>query len=249
MVRAVIVDDESYARDGLKLAIQKFCPEIEIVGLCKTPDEGIACIKSHKPDLLFLDVEMPHKSGFNLLEELGDFDFEVIFFTAYNRYAIKAIKFSALDYLLKPLDVDELQKAVNKAAERIRNKPSRSNYSSLLKNIKYPSHKIEKLAIPTLEGIMFEAVNDIVYCEADRNYTSLIMIDNRKIIVSKQLKDFDSMLSDCGFFRIHHAYLINLKYVKKYIKGEGGYVVLEGNHHLDVSKRKKEGFLQMLGDK
>lgn len=249
MIRAVIVDDESYARDGLKLAIQKFCPEIEIVGLCKTPDEGITCIKSHKPDLLFLDVEMPFKSGFNLLEELGDFDFEVIFVTAYNRYAIKAIKFSALDYLLKPLDIDELQKAVSKAAERIRNKPSRSNYSSLLKNIKYPSHNIEKLAIPTLEGIIFEAVNDIVYCEADRNYTSLIMIDDRKIIVSKHLKDFESMLSECGFFRIHHAYLINLKYVKKYIKGEGGYVILDGNHHLDVSKRKKESFLQMLGDK
>lgn len=249
MIRSIIIDDELKAREGLQLTLQKFCPRIEVVASCATPAEGKNSILAFKPDLVFLDVQMPHQSGFNLLEELDHFDFEVIFVTAHDRYAIKAIKFSALDYLLKPLDIDELQKAVNKAAERIGNKSSRNNYSSLLKNIKYPSHNIEKLAIPTLEGIMFEAVNDIVYCEADRNYTSLIMIDNRKIIVSKHLKDFENMLSDCGFFRIHHAYLINLKYVKKYIKGEGGYVILEGNHHLDVSKRKKEGFLQMLDNR
>lgn len=247
MIRSIIVDDEAKARDGLKLVLQKFCPEIEILALCPTPDEGLRCIHSLQPDLVFLDVQMPHKSGFNLLEELGEFNFEVIFVTAFDRYAIKAIKFSALDYLLKPIDIDELQNAVNKAGERIRHKNSRNNYVSLLKNIKYPSQKIDKLAIPTFDGILFEPVDDIIYCEADRNYTTLMMTGNRKIVVSKNLKDFENMLSDSGFFRIHHTYLINMKHVKKYRKGDGGSVVLEGNHHLDVSRRKKETFLQMLG--
>ena len=181
-----------------------------------------------------------------MLEEIGDFDFEVIFVTAYDSYAIKAIKFSALDYLLKPVDIDELQRAVQKAEERIEQKNSRHNYDSLLKNIKNYSKKIDKLAIPTFEGILFESIKNIIYCEADRNYTNLMMLDNRKIVVSKNLKDFEIMLSDSGFFRIHHAYLINMKHVKKYIKGEGGYVILENNHHIDVSRRKKEAFLQLL---
>ena len=246
MIRSIIIDDEADGRDGLKLALSKFCPQIEIMALCSSPDEGISCIKSHKPDLVFLDVQMPHKSGFNMLEEIGDFDFEVIFVTAYDSYAIKAIKFSALDYLLKPVDIDELQRAVQKAEERIEQKNSRHNYDSLLKNIKNYSKKIDKLAIPTFEGILFESIKNIIYCEADRNYTNLMMLDNRKIVVSKNLKDFEIMLSDSGFFRIHHAYLINMKHVKKYIKGEGGYVILENNHHIDVSRRKKEAFLQLL---
>lgn len=246
MVRSIIIDDEASAREGLKLVLEKFCPDIEILASCSTPDDGLKSILSLKPDLVFLDVQMPHKSGFNLLEELGEFHFEVIFVTAFDRYAIKAIKFSALDYLLKPIDIDDLQKAVQKAKERIEQNSSRNSYVSLLKNIKHPSQAIEKLAIPSFDGVLFEPVDNIIYCEADRNYTSLTMKDNRKIIVSKTLKDFENMLSDSGFFRIHHAYLINMKHVKKYIKGDGGYVILEGDHHLDVSKRKKDAFMQML---
>ena len=181
-----------------------------------------------------------------MLEELGEFNFEVIFVTAFDRYAIKAIKFSALDYLLKPVDIDDLQKAIQKAEARIKQKGTSQYYTSLLKNVKYSSNKIEKLAIPTLEGIIFESVNDIIYCAADGNYTMLMMKGKRKLLVSKSLKDFEMMLSDNGFFRIHHTYLINMKYIRQYIKGDGGYVILEEGHHVDVSRRKKEAFIQLL---
>lgn len=246
MINAIIIDDEFDGREALKLSIERFCPEINILELCTNADEGIKSILSKQPNLVFLDVQMPHKSGFNMLEELGEFNFEVIFVTAHDKYAIKAIKFSALDYLLKPVDIDDLQKAILKATTRIEQKDSNHHYASLLKNIHYSNQKIDKIAIPTLEGILFESTNDIIYCEADGNYTTLMMKAGHKIVVSKSLKDFDNMLSESGFFRVHHTYLINLKHIKKYIKGEGGYVILEGDHHVDVSKRKKEAFLQAL---
>ncbi len=246
MIRSIIIDDEADAREGLKMAIERFCPEVEIISICTSPMEGIEYIQKLQPDMVFLDIQMPHMSGFNLLEKLGDFNFEVIFVTAHDQYAIKAIRFSALDYLLKPVDIDELQKAIGKAGERIKQKDSKNQYASLLKNMGSPHHPLEKLAIPTMEGILLEPINEIIYCEADRNYTNLNMTGGRKIVVSKNLKDFENMLADSGFFRIHHAHLINLKHVKKYIKGEGGYVLLEDNHHLDVSRRKKDAFLNIL---
>ena len=246
MIRAIIIDDEADGREALKLTIQRYIPKIQILDLCSYADEGIISIRKHSPDLVFLDVQMPYKSGFNMLEELGEFNFEVIFVTAFDRYAIKAIKFSALDYLLKPVDIDDLQKAIQKAEARIKQKGTSQYYTSLLKNVKYSSNKIEKLAIPTLEGIIFESVNDIIYCAADGNYTMLMMKGKRKLLVSKSLKDFEMMLSDNGFFRIHHTYLINMKYIRQYIKGDGGYVILEEGHHVDVSRRKKEAFIQLL---
>jgi two-component system, LytTR family, response regulator len=246
MIKTIIIDDEADGRETLLLLIREYCPEIEISALCSTADEGNGMIHKHQPDLVFLDIQMPHKSGFNLLEELGGFDFEVIFVTAHDRYAIKAIKFSALDYLLKPVDVDELQKAVRKAKERIGQKGLRNNYESLLKNMKHPAGRLEKLAIPAFDGIIFEKVDDIIYCKADGNYTNLIFTGKRNLLVSKNLKDFDGLLSECGFFRVHHASLINMKHIKKYVKGEGGYVILEEGHHVDVSRRKKEQFLGLL---
>lgn len=246
MIRSIIIDDEPDGREALQIAIQNYCPEIEILTLCATPEEGIQAIRSQKPDLVFLDIQMPHKSGFNLLEELGEFDFEVIFVTAFDRYAVKAIKFSALDYLLKPVDVDELQKAVKKATMRISRKGFKVNYESLLKNMKNSSGRIEKLAIPDAEGIVFEKVADIIFCEADGNYTKIYLAGRRQLLVSKNLKEFENMLGDNGFFRIHHAHLINLQHIRKYVKGEGGYVILEEGHNLDVSRRKKESFLQRL---
>lgn len=246
MINAIIIDDEYDGREALRLSLERYCPEVNILELCENADEGIRSIRSNKPELVFLDVQMPHKSGFNMLEELGKFDFEVIFVTAFDKYAIKAIKFSALDYLLKPVDIDDLQKAILKARGRIGQKDSNHHYTSLLKNVQFSHKQIDKIAIPTLEGILFESINDIIYCKADGNYTTLIMMNGSSIVVSKSLKDFDNMLSESGFFRVHHTYLINLKYIKKYIKGDGGYVLLEGDHHVDVSKRKKDAFLQAL---
>ena len=246
MIKAIIIDDEQDGREALKLSLERYCPDIAILDLCENADEGFRSIQTNKPQLVFLDVQMPHKSGFNLLEELGAFDFEVIFVTAHDKYAIKAIKFSALDYLLKPVDIDDLQKAIQKAKARLDQKGSHHHYTSLLKNVGFTQNQLDKIAIPTMEGILFESTNDIIYCKADGNYTKMVMINGKTIVVSKSLKDFDSMLSDSGFFRVHHTYLINQKHIKKYIKGDGGYVIMEGDHHVDVSKRKKDAFLQAL---
>lgn len=246
MIRSIIIDDEADAREALKLTIEKYCPGVEILSSCSSPEEGLKTIQNYQPDLVFLDVQMPNQSGFDLLEQIADMNFAVIFVTAYNHYAIKAIKFSALDYLLKPVDPDDLVSAVQRV-EKWQNMSNQTyRYKSLLRNIQHESRNIERLAIPTHDGMVFFETANIICCRADGNYTALYLTGNNHMLVSKPLTDFDQMLSDSGFFRIHHSALINMKHIQKYVKGDGGYVVLSENHHVDVSRRKKEAFLQQL---
>jgi two-component system LytT family response regulator len=185
-------------------------------------------------------------SGFDLLQQLSPLTFEVIFVTAHDQYAIKAIRFSALDYLLKPVDVDDLMHAVKKVQERLQHKNSAFQYQSVLNNIQFRSGKIEKLAVPSFEGIDFFNTDDIIYCQADGNYTTLFLKNKQSKLISRNLKDFESLLVESGFCRVHHSSLINMKHIQKYVKGEGGYVILTDNHHVDISRRKKEEFLNML---
>lgn len=245
-IKTLIIDDEADARESLRMALEKYCPDVELLMSCTTAEEGIQSIRELQPHLVFLDVQMPHLSGFDLLAEIGEIDFAVIFVTAYNHYAIKAIKFSALDYLLKPVDHDDLVSAVRKAKTRRREQVQAYQYQSALNNLQHNSNTIQKLAIPSLEGILFLETADIIYCLADGNYTTLFIRDHQTVIVSKSLIDFEHFLADSGFFRIHHSALINMKHIQKYIKGDGGYVILSENHHVDVSRRKKEAFLQQL---
>lgn len=246
MIHCLIIDDESDAREALKLAVEKYCPEVEVIAACETPKKGLEAILNLQPDLVFLDVEMPGMSGFDLLQQLEDISFAVIFVTAYNRYAIKAIKFSALDYLLKPVDPDDLVRAVRKAKDWQHQKELTFRYQSVLSNIKNQQLNMDKLAIPDSEGIIFVETADIICCRADGNYTMLYLIGGKTILVSKPLKDFEAMLSNHGFSRVHHAALINMKHIQKYVKGDGGYVILSDNHHVDVSRRKKEAFLRQF---
>lgn len=244
MIRAIIIDDEQDARDGLKLIVEKFCPEVAIIALCESPEIGIEKIQKLQPNLVFLDIQMPQLSGFDLLEKIEIINFEVIFVTAYDKYAIKAIKFSALDYLLKPVEVDDLVRAVQRVKDKQHNKTS--HFKSLLNNVKQNSQKIDRLAIPSNNEIILQKVADIVYCEADSNYTILHLADDKKITVSKTLKEFENILPETDFCRIHHATLVNLNHVTKYVKGDGGYVLVTGRRHLDVSRRKKDTFIQAL---
>ena len=242
MIQSIIIDDETDAREALRLALDKYCPEVEVLAACETPENGIEAIANMQPDLVFLDVQMPHMSGFDLLEEIGEINFAVIFVTAYDRYAIKAIKFSALDYLLKPVDPDDLVSAIRKAE----NRQHRSyQYQSVLNNIKQQKN-IDKLAIPDAQGIMFVDTSNIICCQADGNYTMLYLAGGKTTLVSKPLKDFEAMLSESGFIRVHHAALINIKHIQKYMKGDGGYVIMTEDLHVDISRRKKEAFLQQL---
>jgi two-component system LytT family response regulator len=245
MLKAIIVDDEAKARENLQLLLQDFVKGVEVVSLCQNITEAVEAVAIHSPQIVFLDIQLQRETGFDLLTKLKEINFEVIFTTAYTEYAIKAFKFSAIDYLLKPIDIEELKKAVAKVEKRVTNNTA-SRLTELVQNLKRESSDNFKIALPTLEGLVFVNVKDILYCEASSNYTK-IFTANDKYLVSKTLKEYDELLSDHNFFRIHNSYLININAIKKYVKGEGGYVVLNNNISLDVSKRKKEAFLNKIG--
>ncbi len=246
MIEAIIIDDEEDGREALKLAIEKYCPDVVIMNIYETPEKGLQGIVSLKPQLVFLDIQMPGMSGFDLLQQIAIIDFEVIFVSAHDRYAIKAIKFSALDYLLKPIDIDELLQAVNRVKERTTHKRNNFSVQSVLHNLQYKSEAIERIAVSSLEGIDFYNTRDIIFCKAEGSYTTLFLTGQQSVIASRNLKDFENLLTESGFCRVHHSYLINLRHVQRYIKGEGGYVILTNNHHVDISRRKKDEFLALL---
>jgi len=244
MIRAIIIDDEEDAREVLSIDLQKFCPEVEVIACCATPELGLEKINALGPSLVFLDVQMPTMSGFDLLDKISDINFDVIFVTAFDRYAVKAIRFSALDYLLKPVEVDDLVSAVERVKQK--QKSNSVHYRSLLSNIKFGKEKLTRLAIPSDNEIVVQKLDDIVYCEADGSYTVLHLTENKKIMVSKNLKEFEKMLPETDFCRIHHSTIVNIGHVDKYIKGDGGYVMITGGGHLNVSRRKKDGFIKLL---
>lgn len=246
MIRALLIDDEHFARQALKNALEQYCPQIQLLQSCESPQEGIAAIRKHNPELVFLDVQMPGMSGFDLLKQLEPVAFDVIFITAYDRYAIKAIRFSAVDYLMKPLDVDDLMQAVKRVQERQDQGGSAHRLASVIHNLNYKSAGIDKLAVPTLEGIDFIDIQEIIFCQADGGYTTVYLADESTKLISRTLKDFENLLSESGFCRVHHRSLINMQHIKKYIKGEGGYVILTHDHQVDISRRKKDEFIGLL---
>jgi two-component system LytT family response regulator len=246
MIQTILIDDEVIGLDSMKHLIEKYCPELSVRAACQTPEEGIAAIENHKPQLAFLDIQMPHMSGFDLLQKVSPVSFEVIFVSAYDQYAIQAIRFSALDYLLKPVDTVDLLHAVARATERINKKNSSFQYQSVLNNIRYKGRKIERLAVPSFDGIEFLNTGDIVCCKAEGSYTSVILTNFQKKLISRNLKEFENLLAGSGFCRLHHSFLINMEHVQKYVKGDGGYVILTNNIQVDISRRRKEEFLGML---
>ena len=246
MIKAVIIDDELHARRSLVRSLEQYCPEVKILAVCEGPEQGLEKIRTLKPALVFLDIQMPKMTGFDVLKQLAPIDFKVIFVTSFDQYAIKAIKFSALDYLLKPLDPNDLIQAVDRAKGALATGTDPFRYQSVLHNIHYASGKIEQLAIPTLEGIDFFKTDDIIYCQAEGSYTTLYSTQKQKHLISKKLKDFENLLAGTGFCRVHKSSLINMRHVKKYIRGEGGYIILTEDHHVTVSRRRKDFFLGML---
>ena len=246
MIQSILVDDESDNLEELQDCLKKYCPEVTVLGAYTDPVKACELIRLQKPELVFLDVQMPGMSGFELLQKLSPSSFEVIFVSAYDRYAVKAIKFSALDYLLKPIDVDDLTHAVARVKERLDHSSNNFSLQSVLHNVQHNSGVIDRIAIPSTEGIDFFETKDIIFCKAEDCYTTLYFTDQPSIVASRTLKDFENLLTESGFCRVHNSFLINLRHVKKYVRGEGGYVVLTGDHHVDISRRRKEEFLSML---
>jgi two-component system, LytTR family, response regulator len=246
MLRSIIVDDEPKSLENLKILTEEFVKDISVVALCRTVREALDAIKTYRPDIVFLDIQMQNETGFDLLAEIDQVDFEVIFVTAYSEFAIKAIKFSAIDYLLKPIDIDELKAAVRKVKEKRTGKTG-GRLKILQDNLL--GSDASKIALPSAEGLVFIMVNEIFYCEASSNYTIFYTSENKQYVVSKTLGEYEDLLLSHNFFRIHHSYLVNLNMIKKYIKGDGGYVILNNNVSLTVSKRKRSDFLSRLSSK
>jgi len=252
MLKAIIVDDEEKNREGLARMIDQFCHDVAVVGKAESASAAKKAIQEHQPDLVFLDIEMPGGNGFSLLEEMPNPNFQVIFTTAHADYAIKAIKFAALDYLLKPININELKTAVEKAIINM----NAAQDGSLLKkkievlkdNRKNEGFDFEKIALPTSDGIDFYKISEILRCEADRAYCKFHMLNGQKVVVSKPLKEFEDLLEECNFFRVHKSNMINLNQIKKYVKGKGGYLILSDDSHVDVSVRRKEALMDVLSN-
>ncbi|HSZ72335.1 MAG TPA: LytTR family DNA-binding domain-containing protein [Cytophagaceae bacterium] len=248
MLKALLVDDENKSRESLKILIEDFCDGVEVVAMASSVDEALEALNTTSPNIVFLDIRMNKETGFDFLNKCSKIDFQVVFTTAYSEYAIDAIKFSALDYLLKPINIEDLKNAIDKAEKKFSNNDLRERVDFLFQNFKVDSSDNFKLVLPTSEGLMFINFKDILYCEASSNYTIFHMRDSKKYVVSKTLKEYEDLLVNYNFFRIHNSFLINLREIVKYVKGDGGYVVLSNDKSLDVSKRKKEFFLTKLSN-
>lgn len=245
MIRTIIIDDEPYSCEALAILLEKCCPEIKIEAICHSAEEALHLLAVKKFELMFLDIEMPRINGFQMLEQLPCVDFQLIFTTSFDQYAIKAIRFSALDYLLKPIDREELKAAVKKATDRLQ--PALpSQLEILLQKLHFPAHRVSRIALPTLEGLQLISVNDIISCTASSNYTIFALKDNQKLTVSRTLKEIEEMLEEHNFLRVHHSYLVNLNEIKKYIKGEGGLLIMSDGSSIDVSRSKKELLLKRI---
>lgn len=244
MIKAVIIDDEQKAIKSIELIVKEYCPNVSIMGNASSANEGIQLIAETKPDLVFLDVEMPQGNGFEMLNRIPERNFDVIFITAYNHYAMKAIKFSAVDYILKPIDIYEFISAVNKIEEKREKGHSTTDFEVLLNNIK--ADKPTRLAVPITEGIEFVDPQNIIYINADRSYSEIFLSNAKKMVVSKSLMDFQELLSDHSFFRIHKSHLINLEHVKKFIRTDGGYVEMSNGERVMISRRKKDEFIDVM---
>jgi two-component system, LytTR family, response regulator len=244
-MKTIIVDDELYCTELLAALLAKHCPQIEVVGEYNDPQKAAEAIRRQPPDLLFLDIEMPRLNGFDLLERVRPINFQVVFTTAYNQYALRAIKISALDYLLKPIDAEELVASVRKAHER-RYAPDWAQFELMERSRNNIGQAPKTIALSTLEGLHFVEVAEIVYCQSEGSYTKLYFLSGDSMMLSKPIKDVGEMLVPAGFLRVHHSYLINLAHIKKYIRGEGGEVIMKNGHSVPVARNKKAEFLEHI---
>lgn len=243
---AILIDDEPNATEALTNMLRMTCPDVEVIAIANDPQRGIELLRERQPDVLFLDIQMPHMTGFELLEKLGKVNFEVIFTTAYDQYALQAFKVSAVDYLLKPIDMDELEAAVGKVRERKRAaQPDFGAIEHLFRQMQRPEP--QRLALPVGDGLMFVPVSDIVRLQSDSNYTTFYLTSKQKVLVSRTMGEYEDLLGKQNFCRVHHSHIINLAHLQRYVKTDGGYAEMSDGAKVEISRRKKDDFVAMLG--
>lgn len=255
-MRAIIIDDEINCIGTLEILIGKHAPEVKILATCKSGAEGLEALEKHDPDLIFLDIAMPKMSGFEMLAKVDAPNFEIVFTTAYDAYALQAFKVSAVDYLLKPIDRDELLDALTKVKRRIELKKNATSPQSypvqwerFLENLSHQNERFPNIALSTSDGIEMIPARSILYIEADGNYSRVRLQEDRSILVSKTLREMEETLDGYKFVRVHHSHLVNAREISKYVKGEGGYVILHNGEHINVSRRRKPELLKVLKNK
>jgi two-component system LytT family response regulator len=244
MLTAIIIDDESRGRLALRQKLMDYCPDVTVTGEAGDGEEGLRLIGQLQPAIVFLDIEMPRMNGFDMLLQVRRQNFHLIFTTAYDHYAIRAIRFAAFDYLLKPIDIEELRTVIQRIRSNEQPDDAAMRLEALAHNLK---HTLNKIAISTIDGLLFFNIDDIIHIEAQSNYTVFSFVNRPKLTVSKTLKEFEDLLPADLFFRPHHSHIINLKFIKRYIRGDGGQIEMQNGEYVDVSRRKKEEFLKLMG--
>jgi two-component system LytT family response regulator len=250
MITALLIDDDDNLRAGMKSLLSRYAPEIAIMGEADSVKTGTELLLKTEPQVVFLDIHLGDGSGFDLLEEVnkrGKLNSQIVFITAHEQYAIKAFRFSALDFLLKPVDPDELEKVISKIKNVLVKNDSVAHIDLLLENIRKKVDNFKRIALSTADGIHLFEISDIIRCESEDNYTKFYIKNNKPVLISKTLKEYEDLLTEHGFERIHQSHLINLAYLKSYIKKDGGYVVMADNSNLPISQRKKERLQEIIG--
>lgn len=245
MINAILIDDEINALEMLEWLIHTYCPQVKIITKCTSAQQGKEAIASHNPDIVFLDIEMPKMNGFDLLESITDKKFEVVFTTAYDQFAVRAFRFAALNYLLKPIDPDDLISTINRFEEK-KNNPQKEQFELLFKNLLQKEKTIDRVALSTNDGLVFLQTAEIMYCKAESNYTHVVTQSGKKITVAKTLKEIDETLSGNDFHRVHNSYLVNINHVSKFIRNDGGYILMPDNTEISISRQKKDEFFKLF---
>jgi len=246
MIRCILVDDETDSLEVMQMLLKTYCPQVKVEAVCNNAEQGIEAINRFRPDVVFLDIEMPNMNGFDMLEKFDKLFFDVVFVTAYHQFAIRAFRYSALNYLLKPVDADDLTDTIRRI-ETTKSAPLKEQMELLLQSVHNTANQtIGRIALTTSYGMLFVETSNIIYCESDNNYTSVKMTDGKKITVSKTMKEIDDTLSGPDFYRIHNSFLINLNHIKKFVRGEGGYVIMDDDTMVGISRTKKQAFLELF---
>ncbi len=248
LITAIIVEDEKRNAEVLSNLLTEYCDNVEVLAMAQDVPSAAKLIKEHNPDVIFLDIELPGASGFSLLDYFDTIDFEIVFTTAYNQYAQKAFEISALDYLLKPVGIKALQNAIKKVREQKGIKDMKERYEVLKLNTQM--NRISRISLPTMEGLLFLRLDEVIRCEGDNNYTTFFLQDKTKVVVSKTLGDYESLLAMEGFYRAHRSHLVNLAHVRKFIRGRAARLVMDDNSEVEVSTRKRDDLLiKLAGNK
>jgi len=244
-ISTILIDDERSCLQNLERKLAEFCPEVRIIAVVEQPAEAIFLIKHHKPDVIFLDIEMPHLNGFRMLNELTDYQGEIIFTTAYSQYTIEAIRFSAFDYLMKPVVIEDLQAAVKRLTRQLAIR-TKDRLDVLREALTKNHSQDDRIAVPTGDGLELIQMKNVVRIESSSNYSRIYFMAGKSLLVTRLLKEFEEMLRPYRFFRVHNIHLINLNYVRKYIRGDGGKAIMENGDEIDVSRRRKDEFLRLI---